>query len=101
MKIQEKDGEIVSVYSIYWINNKTLFLGFPKNYGGLRAYDLANVSVIEPDLMGDFVFFEDGIYHSALIKERLLDDILERDETAYQRFLQILKDEGRIDPDFY
>lgn len=101
MKIKEKDGELVDIYSIYWINNKTIFLGLPKNYGGLRAYNAVDVSIIEPNLSGNFTFFEDGIYHSALIKEQLLDDLLELDETAYHRFLDILKAEGHIDPDFY
>jgi len=101
MRIQESDGELVDIYAIYWINNKTLFLGCPRNYGGLRAYNLAEVTVVDPDLSGNFIFFEDGIYHSSLIKERLLDDLLELDETAYQRFLEILKAEGRIEADFY
>ncbi|EHG3080179.1 hypothetical protein J4S47_004738 [Salmonella enterica] len=101
MKIQERDGDIVDIYSIYWINNKTLFLGFPKGYGGLRAYDLATVTVIDPSLTGEFFFYEDAIYHWALIKEKLLDDIIERDEVAYKRFLEILKSEGHVDEDFY
>jgi hypothetical protein len=31
----------------------------------------------------------------------LLDDLLELDEVAYKRFLEILKAEGLVDPDFY
>jgi hypothetical protein len=105
MKIQEKDGDIIDIYSIYWVNNKTLFLGFPRNYGGLRSYDLSQVTVIDSTLSGSFIFHQynkiNSICHWALIKEKLLDDILELDEIAYKRFLEILKEEGQIDKDFY
>lgn len=100
MKIQEYDGEVVDIFGIYWVNDKTLVLGFPKGYGGLRPYNLNNVTVIDPALSGSLMFFENGVYHAALINEYLLDNILERDETAYKRFLEILKAEGRIEPDF-
>ncbi|MCA6222771.1 hypothetical protein [Photorhabdus antumapuensis] len=104
MKIKNQ-GLLIDVYAIYWVNGDTLFLGMPRNYGGLLAYDAKQIEVIEHNLSGDFIYFQnngiDGIYHSALIKEKLLDDILELDETAYQRFLEILKAEGSIDQDFY
>lgn len=38
MKVQENDGTIVDVFAIYWLGSETLFLGLPKNYGGLIAY---------------------------------------------------------------
>ncbi|MBK5144465.1 hypothetical protein I2494_12170 [Budviciaceae bacterium BWR-B9] len=105
MKIQEKDGELVDIYSIYWVGNETLFLGFPRGYGGLKAYNLSKVTVVDKDISGEFVFHQfnnmNSICHWALIKERLLDDLLELDETAYKRFLEILKAEGQIDSDFY
>jgi hypothetical protein len=103
MKVQEKDGTIVDVFAIYWLENETLFLGLPKNYGGLISYKEKNVHVIDSTLHGEFKYFSthiNGIYHWALIKEALLDDIIERDEVAYNRFVEILKAEGRIDPDF-
>ncbi|SNY66521.1 hypothetical protein [Enterobacter sp. CC120223-11] len=103
MKIQENDGTIVDVFAIYWLGSETLFLGLPKNYGGLIAYKEKNVQVIDSTLHGAFEYFSthiNGIYHWALIKEKLLDDILERDDVAYNRFLEILKAEGHIDPDF-
>ncbi|WP_202308631.1 hypothetical protein [Dryocola clanedunensis] len=104
MKIKEKDGTILDVFAIYWLGNETLFLGLPKNYGGLLAYNAKKVQVIDPALHGAFNYFSthiNGIYHWALIKEKLLDDILERDDVAYNRFLEILKAEGQIDQDFY
>lgn len=104
MKIKELDGTVVDVFAIYWLGKDTLFLGLPKNYGGLLAYDSKNVEIIDPSLHGTFEYFSthiNGIYHWFLIKEKLLDDILERDDVAYNRFLEILKAEGQIDPDFY
>lgn len=104
MKIKEKDGTILDVFAIYWLENETLFLGLPKNYGGLLAYKEKNVQIIDSALYGTFEYFSthiNGIYHWALIKEKLLDDILERDDVAYNRFLEILKEEGHIEQDFY
>lgn len=104
MKIKDRrdpSGRIVDIYSVYWMNNKTIFLGLPGNYGGLQAYDQANIIIIDPEFVGNYIFYDDGIYHWALIKEKLLDDLLELDETAYNRFLEILKAEGQIEPEFY
>jgi hypothetical protein len=104
MKIKELDGEIVNIYAIYFINGEVNFLGMPKNYGGLSAYSAREVTIVEPEIEGASVYFKNnghGIYHWALVKENLLDDLLELDETAYNRFLEILKAEGRVDQDFY
>ncbi|UNK28665.1 hypothetical protein MNO11_02580 [Serratia plymuthica] len=104
MKIKEHDGEVVDIYAIYFIGDEVNFLGMPKNYGGLSAYSANEVQVVEPEIRGECVYFKNngyGIYHWALIKEKLLDDLLELDETAYNRFLEILKAEGRIAQDFY
>ncbi|MGK3144630.1 hypothetical protein [Pantoea sp. C2G6] len=104
MRIKERDGEVVDIYAIYFIGGEVNFLGMPKNYGGLSAYSAREVTVVEPEIEGGCVYFKNnghGIYHWALIKENLLDDLLELDETAYKRFLEILKAEGQIEPDFY
>ncbi|MDJ0023005.1 hypothetical protein [Pantoea eucrina] len=103
MKIKEFDGTVVDIFAIYWLGKDTLFLGLPKNYGGLLAYDSKNVEIIDSSLNGTLEYFSNninGIYHWSLIKEKLLDDILERDDVAYNRFLEILKTEGQIDPEF-
>ena len=42
-----------------------------------------------------------GILHSALIEENLLEDLLELDKIAYERFLEILKSQGEIEDNFY
>lgn len=105
MKIRpNRSTNIIDVYAIYWVEKETLFLGLPRRHGGLIAYKAQDVELIDPDLSGDFTYFSNdcnGIYHSSLIKERLLDDLLENDEKAYKRFLEILKAEGRVEPDFY
>lgn len=103
MKIKERDGEVIDIYAIYFIGGEVNFLGMPKNYGGLSAYSAREVTVIEPEIEGGCVYYKNngyGVYHWALIKEKLLDDLLELDETACNRFLEILRSEGRIDPDF-
>lgn len=104
MKIKETDGTIVSIFAIYWFGDETYFYGLPKNYGGLLAYRASQVSVIESEIGFNAIYFENNaksVQHWALIKEKLLDDILERDDVAYKRFLEILKAEGHIEQDFY
>jgi hypothetical protein len=96
-------GRIVDVFSIYWFDNDTYFYGLPKNHGGLKAYKASEVEVIDPEIKFHTIYFYNNarsVHHWALIKERLLDGIIEHDETAYNRFLEILKAEGQIDPDF-
>lgn len=93
--------ESIEVFAVYWMAGKTYFYGFSKGYNGLLAYNAENVEIVDPTMSGDFIFFEDGVFFKPLIEERLLDDLVEGDETAYKRFIEILKSEGRIDPDFY
>ncbi|MBT0728567.1 hypothetical protein HGT73_14640, partial [Rosenbergiella australiborealis] len=96
MKIKNGRSEkIIDVYAVYWSNGETYFYGFSKGYNGLLAYKASNVKIIDPAMSGDFIFFESGIFYKPLIEEKLLDDLLEYDESAYNRFLEILKAEGR------
>ncbi|AVC43175.1 hypothetical protein [Achromobacter ruhlandii] len=106
MKIRRSDGEVVNVFAIYWTGGRSLCLGFPRSYGGLCVYDLSEVGVVDATLNFELIYCKDGggipgVLHWALVKERLLDDLLERDENAYGRFLEILKSEGQLDDDFY
>ncbi|EGQ5299419.1 hypothetical protein ACE3IS_13295 [Enterobacter hormaechei subsp. hormaechei] len=104
MKIKERDGELVDIYAVYFIGGEVNFLGMPKNYGGLSAYSAREVELVESEMKYNCIYFKNngyGIYHWALIKEKLLDDLLELDEVAYKRFLEIVKAEGLVDPDFY
>lgn len=100
----------VDIFAIYSLLStidqkmKTYLYGLPKGYGGLMAFTLDEVDVIENAFRSEMVVFTNrgtGVYHWALINENLLDDLLERDETAYNRFIEIIKSEGLVEPDFY
>ncbi|UXY10998.1 hypothetical protein N7922_00245 [Kosakonia sp. ML.JS2a] len=99
MKIKENDGTLIDVYAIYWIKGKTYFYGLVKNYG-LSVFNAGKVEVTDPTMSGDFIFFEDGIFFKPLIAKRILDDLVEGDPETYRYFIEILKAEGRIEPDF-
>ncbi|TCV91096.1 hypothetical protein [Biostraticola tofi] len=99
--IMHRGGHVVDIYAVYWVGGNTYFYGLHEGNGGLSAYKLGDgIDIIDSDLSGNFVYFNQGVFYKPLIEERLLDDLLEYDETAYKRFLEILKAEGRIDPDF-
>lgn len=102
MKIKnDRSDKMIDVYAIYWVGGETYFYGFSEGYNGLLAYKASKVNIVDPEISGDFVFFENGVFYKPLIEEKLLDDLLEYDETAYKRFLDILKAEGRIESDLY
>lgn len=112
MKIKSQvSGHTIDIFGIYWVLSldgfctETIFLGLPKNSGGLVPYRITGkfvdrVDIIDSSIPDGFVYYCSGIYHKALIEENLLDDLREYDETAYKRFLDILKAEGSIEPDF-
>lgn len=104
MKIREVNGAIVDVFAVYWFEYSTYFCGLPKGHGGLIAYKESEVIVVDTTIDFKSAFFKNhgkGIYHWSLIEEKLLDDLLESDEMAYHRFLEIIKSEGLVDSDFY
>lgn len=106
MKIKDSYGEIINVFGIYWFSDgDTLFSGLPRNYGGLSAYSSDEVVVVDNSINFRTLYLKTenakGLYHWALIQERLLDDIIELDTTAFNRFLNIIKSEGLVAPDFY
>lgn len=112
MKIRTERGHVIDVYGIYWVLSvdrictETIFLGFPRGNGGLTPYRITGklaekVDIVDSAIPDGWVYYYSGIYHRHLIEENLLDDLLEYDEKAYKRFLEILKSEGQIDEDFY
>ncbi|HDL8054488.1 TPA: hypothetical protein ACJTCA_004039 [Yersinia enterocolitica] len=112
MKIRTERGNAIDIMGIYWVlsvdhsSTETILLGLPKKSGGLVPYRITGkfaekVEFIDSSIPDGFIYYYSGIYHRALIEENLLDDLREYDETAYKRFLEILKAEGRIDQDFY
>jgi hypothetical protein len=64
------------------------------------SYRANQVTIINPEINFNCIYFKESIHHWALIKEKLLDDLLELDEIAYKRFLEIVKAEGLVDPIF-
>lgn len=106
MKIRAANGEVVDVFAVYWFDSSTYFYGMPSSYGGLIAYKEVEVTIIDSKMVFSTIFYKGegrgkGLFHWALIEEKLLDDLLESDETAYHRFLEIIKSEGLVDSDFY
>ncbi|AJZ89770.1 hypothetical protein VW41_12360 [Klebsiella michiganensis] len=112
MKIKDEWGNAVDIFGVYWVFSidktctETMLLGMPRGNGGLGTYRITgklvdNVEIIDPSIPEGFVYYRSGIYHKALIEEGLLDGLREYDEIAYNRFLEILKAEGHIKPDFY
>lgn len=101
MQIKEKDGTLATIYAVYWYGDETYFYGLPKGYKGLLAYKATDVEIVDPHLSGNFTFWNNGIFYRHLLNENLLEELVEYDETAYKRFLEIIKEEGLVDPDFY
>lgn len=101
MKIREKDGTIINVFAVYFVDNEPMFYGIPRNHGGLMAFRNSDVSVIESSMVGRYVLFQRGVFHWALIEEELLDDLLELDREAYEKFIKILKKENLLEEDFF
>jgi len=112
VKIRTERGHIIDIYGIYWVLSvdgtytETIFLGFPKGNGGLTPYRITGnlaekVDIVDSSIPDGWVYYYSGIYHRRLIEDNLLDDLLEYDETAYKRFLEILKSEGHVNGDFY
>ncbi|GAB1828664.1 hypothetical protein U2261_13380 [Achromobacter xylosoxidans] len=105
MKIKESDGSVVDVFSIYWLGAETYFYGLQAGHGGLQAYRLEEVTIVEREMNFKTVFFSNGsahgVNHWALIQEGLLDDLLELDKVAYERFITILKSERVLSDGFY
>lgn len=103
MKIKDESSDYVNVFGIYQVNGDTYFYGMPRGYKGLLSYRSKNVEVVNNEIIGRWVYFKNnciGLYHWALIEGELLDDLLELDDIAYQKFLKILKLEGQVGEKF-
>ena len=111
------DGHYVDIYGIYWVKSlntnatNTYLCGLPLGNGGMTVFCIDhknnkdNIEIIDPKINWSSIYYHNnngqGIYHHSLIEENLLDDILEYDEDAYKRFIEIIKSEGLVDPNFY
>jgi hypothetical protein len=92
MRVKD-EYEYMDVYGIYWIDNVTYFLCLSKNNFG--PYRATEVTIVDPYLSGEFTFFDgNSIFYKPLIEEKLLEDLYEQDQEAFERFLEILKKDG-------
>ncbi|MDI2112213.1 hypothetical protein [Commensalibacter nepenthis] len=104
MKIMDEEGFISNVFGIYLSENNTLFWELSRGYRGLTAIDPKKdkVGIIDYNINFRAVYHRadiHGIFHWALIEENLLYDIIESEPGAFDRFLEIVKSEGLIDPE--
>ncbi|MEC5343323.1 hypothetical protein ABRZ24_12045 [Brenneria populi] len=109
MLVRNYYGELLNVFGVYWYDNKTCFWVFPKDTGGLMVFELGKpgdrdrVTIADPNWSGNFLFDNriPGIFHHAIVEEDLLLGLSEKDEKAYVKFLNIIKEEGLVDQEFY
>ena len=118
MKIKYKDQygtEILDVFSIYWgmrnegTKDEEVFTYFYAIYGpqdvALGVYDSKEVEVVDPSLEGEWVYTGNmrfnGVCYAPLVKEQLLDDVIDRDPEAIKKFLQFAIRDGLLDAELY
>ena len=118
MKIKYTDQygtEILDVFSIYWgmrnegTKDEEVFTYFYAIYGpqdvALGVYDSKEVEVVDPSLEGEWVYTGNmrfnGVCYAPLAKERLLDDVIDRDPEAIKKFLQFAIRDGLLDAELY
>ena len=92
------------VFGVYYVDGEAFCLCFPPGVGGLDALKLSDVELIDPTIWGKWVYRENngfGVYHHALVEGDLLEEIQGYDEDAYKKFLDIIKAEGLVKPNFY
>ena len=102
MKIQDEYGDVVDVFGIYWnsSNGRTYFFGLTPTHTGSFAYDLDEVTVIDPSVKFRTHFLSgslNGVYHQALIENNLLDELIDCNLEVREQFLEIVRSEGVID----
>ncbi len=96
MKITEKiSGQSFTVYAIYWARDKTYFYYFPARSGGLSSIAEDEMEITDPTIGNDFEYVRtgeifSGFFHKYLIREKLLDDLLDHDPVAYKKFVSLL-----------
>lgn len=105
MKVKTKYNAEHDIYGIYYGNIGIIFYGIYKgNYHGLSTLDPSKVEIMSSEISENFMFFKNdnlvGVFHSALIEEELLDDLIDADAMVYEKFLNILKEQKEIEPYF-
>ena len=105
MRIIKKDrngNEIAEIFAVYWDEerNQTLFLGMTDKYSGMYVYSENEVEIIDPNINFRTIYLSGhlpGIFHWALIKKDLLDEIIDGNLELRKKFLDILRSENVID----
>lgn len=96
MKIKEfTSGQTFTVYGIYWHDNKTYFYCFPKNSFGISSFSEAEVQITDRTIERDFEYIRtdehiSGFFHKHLLREQLMDRLLEHDPVAYNKFVSLI-----------
>jgi hypothetical protein len=96
MKIRENTSEqIFIVYGVYWHGNKTYFYCFPRNSVGISSFDEDEIEIVDRTIDSDFEYVRtderiSGIFHKSLLKDQLMDGLLEHDPTAYNKFVSLI-----------
>ena len=93
---------IYDVFAIYWDRERTYFLYLdPEDDYALHVYSSEEVKIIDYTIGFNSIFFKGsygmhGIYHWALIEKKLLDDVIDGDESKKKEFVTILREENLI-----
>lgn len=97
MKIRLKQYPVeLTVYAIYWRQDSpTIFSGFPEGSYGLTGFQQEQFEILDPTIDSDFVFRVtgngmNGIFHKHVLTDNLLDDLVDHDQAAYEKFSALL-----------
>lgn len=92
---EKKYSSLLNVYGIYWHNDKTYFYCFPKGSFGLSSYGEDEVDIVDRVIESDFVYVNlthgmHGVFNKKLIDNNLLDQLIDHDRDAYEKFCYLL-----------
>ena len=85
--------ELLNVYCIYWIKEKTYFCCSPKNYEGLSVYSEDKIEVVDNSLSNEFMLVKsvtssfDMLLHKSLAENNLLDRLIDDGQGNYAEFM--------------
>lgn len=92
----EWNNNIIYIYAIYHYGRDIFFYGTPDETGGeLYAFKQKDLKIIDPSIKYEMIYVgNDGnsyfmMLHWALVENKLLDKILEGDDTAVKLFSKL------------
>ena len=85
-------GDLLNVYGVYWVNERTYFLCSPKKHEGLLAYSEDEIEMVDNYLSEDMILTKPSsgdniILHKVLAKDDFLDDLLDDSQGNYAEFV--------------